>query len=31
MAGAAGGLKGLVHRLIVRWAWLGAGRAKGWW
>ncbi len=26
-----GGLKGLVHRLIVRWAWLAAGRAKGWW
>ena len=30
-AAGAGGLKGLVHRLIVRWAWLAAGRAKGWW
>ena len=31
VAGCVGGLKGLVHRLIVRWAWLAAGRAKGWW
>src|ERR1022692_693680 len=29
VAGFGGGLKGLVHRLSVRWAWLAAGRAKG--
>jgi hypothetical protein len=27
-AARTGGLKGLVHCLIVRWAWLAAGRAK---